>query len=88
MQTTSCYPLTAYTTMNSDQTPSAKSVDDILPSIHLLIHATVRCQTALDNPQSASFQQEFPTWKRFIGEIEQYVGKENRVTSNPIYLML
>jgi len=47
--------------------------------MHLFLHATVRCQTVLELPQSIVFQQEYPTWKRFIGEIEQYADRETRV---------
>jgi len=47
--------------------------------MHLFLHATVQCQTVLELPQSIVFQQEYPTWKRFIGEIEQYADRETRV---------
>ena len=82
MQTISCYPLLMYTSMELDKIPLASSVDDLLSPMHLFLHATVRCQTMLELPQSKLFQQEYPTWKRFIGEIEQYAEKETRVMTS------
>jgi len=83
MQTISCYPLLMYTSMELDKIPLASSVDDLLSPMHLFLHATVRCQTMLELPQSKLFQQEYPTWKRFIGEIEQYAEKKTRVITSP-----
>ena len=83
MQTISCYPLLMYTSMELDKIPLASSVDDLLSPMHLFLHATVRCQTMLELPQSKLFQQEYPTWKRFIGEIEQYAERETRVMTSP-----
>ena len=65
--------------MDLNQIPLANSIDDLLSSMHLFLHATVRCQTILELPRSILFQQEYPTWKRFIGEIEQYADRETRV---------
>jgi len=79
MQTTSCYQLSIYTSIDLDEIPLANSIDDLLSPAHLFLHATVRCQTVLELPQSHLFQQEYPTWKRFIGEIEQYADRETRV---------
>jgi hypothetical protein len=79
MQTISCYPLSMYTSVELDKIPLATSIDDLLSPMHLLLHATVRCQTMLELPRSKLFQQEYPTWKRFIGEIEQYAEREIRV---------
>ena len=72
-----------YTSMELDKIPLASSVDDILSPMHLFLHAIVRCQTMLELPQSKLFQQEYPTWKRFIGEIEQYAERETRVMTSP-----
>ena len=83
MQTISCYPLWMYTSMELDKIPLATSIDDLLSPMHLFLHATVRCQTMLELPQSKLFQQEYPTWKRFIGEIEQYAERETRVMTFP-----
>jgi len=83
MQTISCYPLLIHTSMELDKIPLASSVDDLLSPMHLFLHATVRCQTMLELPQSKLFQQEYPTWKRFIGEIEQYAERETRVMTSP-----
>jgi hypothetical protein len=83
MQTISCYSLSIYTSLELDKIPLASSIDDLLSPMHLFLHATVRCQTMLELPQSKVFQQEYPTWKRFIGEIEQYAEKENRVMTSP-----
>jgi hypothetical protein len=71
-----------YTSMELNQIPLASSIDDLLSPMHLFLHATVRCQTALELPQSNYFQQEYPTWKRFIGEIEQYAERETRVMTS------
>jgi hypothetical protein len=79
MQTISCYELSFYTSINSNRIPVPNSIDDLLSPMHLFLHATVRCQTILEPPQSTLFQQEYPTWKRFIGEIEQYADRETRV---------
>jgi len=79
MQSVSCYQLSIYTSIESNQIALIKSIDDHLSPMHLLLHATVRCQTMPEPPQSSFFQQEYPTWKRFIGEIEQYAEKESRV---------
>ena len=79
MQTISCYRLSIYTAIDLNQIPLTKSIDDLLSPMHLNLHATVRCQTMPEPPQSTSFQHEYPTWKRFIGEIEQYADRENRV---------
>ena len=68
-----------YTSMDLNQIPLANSIDDLLSPTHLFLHATVRCQTVLELPQSALFQEEYPTWKRFVGEIEQYADRETRV---------
>jgi hypothetical protein len=65
-----------YTSADLNQIPRANSIDDLLSPMHLLLHAMVRCQTVLECPRSTVFQQEYPTWKRFIGEIEQYADKE------------
>jgi hypothetical protein len=65
--------------MDLSQIPLANSIDDLLSPMHLFLHATVRCQTVLELPQSTLFQREYPTWKRFIGEIEQYANRETRV---------
>jgi len=81
MQTISCYQLSFYTSIDFDQIPLANSIDDLLSPMHLFLHATVRSQTVLELPQSTLFQQEYPTWRRFIGEIEQYADKEARVIS-------
>jgi len=83
MQTISCYPLSTYTSIELDKIPLASSIDDLLSPMHLFLHATVRCQTMLEHPQSKLFQQEYPTWKRFIGEIEQYAERETRVMTSP-----
>ena len=48
--------------------------------MHLVVHATVKCQTVLELPPGKLFQQKFPTWKRFIGAIEQYADREIQVT--------
>jgi hypothetical protein len=73
--------------MDLDQIPLANSIDDLLSPMHLFLHAMVRCQTVLEPPQSTIFQREYPTWKRFIGEIEQYADRETRVkTLFEIYL--
>ena len=79
MQTTSCYQLSIYTSMDLSQIPLANSIDDLLSPMHLVLHAMVRCQTIPELPQSTIFQQEYPTWKRFIGEIEQYADRETQV---------
>ena len=79
MQTTSCCQLSIYASMDLNEVPLAKSIDDLLSPMHLFLHATVRCQTVLELPQSISFQHEYPTWKRFIGEIEQFADRETRV---------
>src|SRR5579862_934132 len=81
MQTINCYQLSIYTTIDLNQIPLAKSIDDLLSPMHLNLHATVRCQTMPEPPQSTLFQQEYPTWRRFIGEIEQYADRENRVVT-------
>ena len=79
MQTTSCCQLSIYASMDLNEIRLANSIDDLLSPMHLFLHATVRCQTVLELPQSIVFQQEYPTWKRFIGEIEQYADRETRV---------
>jgi|SRR5947207_14195882 len=79
MQTISCYELSIYTSLKLNEIPLASSINDLLSPMHLFLHATVRCQTALELPQSKLFQQEYPTWRRFIGEIEQYAERETRV---------
>jgi hypothetical protein len=79
MQTISCYQLSIYTAIDLNQISVANSIDDLLSPMHLFLHATVRCQTLPGPPQSTLFQQEYPTWKRFIGEIEQYAERETRV---------
>ena len=81
MQTTSCCRLSMYTSIDLNEIPLANSIDDLLSPMHLFLHAIVRCQTILEPPQSTLFQQEYPTWKRFIGEIEQYADRETRVTT-------
>ena len=68
-----------YTSMDLSQIPLANSIDDLLSPMYLFLHVMVRCQTILELPQSTLFQQEYPTWKRFVGEIEQYADRENRV---------
>ena len=88
MQTTSCYQLSIYTMIELNQIPLANSIDDLLSPMHLLLHATVRCQTTLESPQSPLFEQEYPTWKRFIGEIEQYAERESRVSAIVLILKL
>jgi len=79
MQTISCYQLSFYTSIDSNQIPLLNSIDDLLSPMHLSLHATVRCQTILQLPQTTLFQQEYPTWKWFIGEIEQYADRETQV---------
>ena len=79
MQTTNCYPLSIYTSIDLNEIPLANSIDDLLSPMHLFLHAMVRCQTVIELPQSIAFQQEYPTWKRFIGEIEQYADRETQV---------
>src|SRR5579864_5198239 len=59
MQTISCYPLSTYTSIELDKIPLASSIDDLLSPMHLFLHATVRCQTMLELPQSKLFQQEY-----------------------------
>ena len=61
-----------------NQVSIANSINDLLSPMHLFLHAIVRCQTILEPPQSTIFQQKYPTWKRFIGEIEQYADRETR----------
>ena len=68
--------------MDLNQIPLTNSIDDLLSPMHLFLHATVRCQTILELPRSMLFQQEYPTWKRFIGEIEQYADREVRVMTS------
>src|SRR5216110_1386757 len=82
MQTTSCCQLSMYTSMDLNQIPLANSIDDLHSPMHLFLHAMVRCQTVLELPQSTLFQHEYPTWKRFIDEIEQYADWETRVTTS------
>lgn len=79
MQTRSCYQLSIYTSMDLDQFPLANSIDDLLSPMHLSIHAIARCQTIPELPQSTLFREKYPNWKRFIGEIKQYAGRESRV---------
>jgi len=79
MQTTSCCQLSIYASMDLNEIRLANSIDDLLSPMHLFLHATVRWQTVLQLPQSIVFRQEYPTWKRFIGEIEQYADRETRV---------
>ena len=81
MQTTSCYQLSVLTSIDLDQIPLANSIDDLLSPMHLFLHATVRCQTVPELPQSTVFQQEYPTWRRFIGEITQYADRETQATT-------
>ena len=82
MQTTSSCQLSMYTSMDLNQIPLANPIDDLLSPMHLFLHATMRCQTVLELPQSTHFQQEYPTWKRFISEIEQYADWETRVITS------
>jgi len=79
MQMTSCCQLSIYASMDLNEIRLANSIDDVLSPMHLFLHATVRWQTVLQLPQSIVFRQEYPTWKRFIGEIEQYADRETRV---------
>jgi hypothetical protein len=79
MQTTSCYPLSIYTSMHLTRNPLSNSIGDLLSPMHLLLHATVRCQTVVELPESSLFREEYPNWKRFIGEIEQYADRGPRV---------
>ena len=79
MQTTSCCQLSIYASMDLNEIRLANSIDDVLSPMHLFLHATVGWQTVLQLPQSIVFRQEYPTWKRFIGEIEQYADRETRV---------
>jgi len=65
--------------MDLNEIRLANSIDDLLSPMHLFLHATVRWQIVLQLPQSIVFRQEYPTWKRFIGEIEQYADRETRV---------
>jgi len=65
--------------MDLNQIPLTNSIDDLLSPMHLFLHATIRCQTILELPRSTIFQQEYPTWKRFIGEIEQYADRQIQV---------
>lgn len=65
--------------MDLNQIPLTNSIDDLLSPMHLFLHATIRCQTILELPWSTIFQQEYPTWKRFIGEIEQYADRQIQV---------
>ena len=69
--------------MDLNEIRLANSIDDLLSPMHLFLHVTVRCQTVLQLPQSIVFRQEYPTWKRFIGEIEQYADRETRVMIPP-----
>ena len=80
MQTTSCYQLSVFTSIELNRIPLANSIDDLLSPMHLFLHAIVRCQTALELPRSNVFQQEYPTWRRFVGEITQYADRETRVS--------
>ena len=79
MQTTACYRLSFYTSIDMNQIPLTNSIDDLLSPMHLFLHATVKCQTALQLPRSKLFQEEYPTWRRFIGAIEQYADRETQV---------
>jgi hypothetical protein len=82
MQTSSCYPLSIYTSMELTRNPLSNSIDNLLSPMHLILHAMVRCQTVLELPQSSLFRKEYPNWKRFIGEIEQYADRGPRVMTH------
>src|SRR5271163_204214 len=74
MQSTSYYRV-----LNPSQIPPLNALNDLLCPTHLALHAIVRCKTLPEPSSDATFQNEYPTWMHFTGEIEQFGGQEKLV---------
>src|SRR5436309_12000018 len=79
MQTISCYQLSIYTSIDLNQIFLANSINDLLSLMHLILHATVKCQTVLELFKSKAFQEKFLTWRRFLDAIDQYADEKTQV---------
>ena len=45
--------------------------------MHLMISATVKIIKSISESDNDKFREEYPNWKYFIGEVQQYVGQDN-----------
>jgi len=79
MQIISCYQLFIYISIDLNQIFLTNSINDLLSLMHLILHATVRCQTVLELLKSKAFQEEFLTWRRFLDAIDQYADEKTQV---------
>lgn len=75
MQTMSYYKISAFDDIPLHQLHIQTSFKDLLPQTDLILHATVRCKTIPEHPDEGSvLRRDYPSWRRFVGEIEQYAG--------------
>ena len=77
MHVTSAIELRPHSPFDGMTSNSMQPPIDSLPPMHLIMHAIVK--VSLDLMQSES--SEYSHWLHFVGEIQQYVDRENHVTS-------
>src|SRR5437762_6759949 len=76
MLITSTIDLHAYSPLDGASSISMKPPIDSLPSMHLIMHATVKVSSDLMQSETS----EYSHWLHFIGEIQQYVDRENHIS--------
>ena len=85
MQGNTAYRLSLYNvgdskTINSGtMEPFGSDPVNLLSSMHLAINATVKIVSAIKEPESPEFKEKYPTYRFFIGEVQQYATNERRV---------
>lgn len=85
MQGNTAYRLSLYKTGDSEtinpdtSEPFGSDPADLLSPMHLAINATVKIISAVKEPDSLEFKERYPTYRFFIGEIQQYAANDQRV---------
>jgi hypothetical protein len=76
MQAMNCYQLSQYTAIDISQSLTT-SVIDLMSPMHLMVSATIKIVKSISESKNEEFKKEYPHWKYFVGEIQQYVGQDN-----------
>jgi len=85
MQGNTAYRLSLYNTggsktINPDtMEPFGSDPANLLSPMHLAINATVKIISAVKEPESREFKEKYPTYRFFIGEIQQYAANGQHV---------
>ena len=74
MQAMNCYQLSQYTAIDISQSLPV-SVINLMSPMHLMVSATIKIIKSIS--ENEEFRKEYPHWKYFVGEIQQYVGQDN-----------